>query len=233
MPVGASRPIEVDIRVVAATHRDLGAMVDRGEFRQDLYARLAGYTVQLPPLRQRREDMGLLVAALMSRHATSNGIALPAIDAAAARAVFLHSWPRNVRELDSCLMAAAILAGPEPIQLDHLAAEVRQGPTRPAAGAERPSGEGTFSDRISREAAADVRARIASNGGYDDDSTDPAVLPAGVPLSEEDRRIREEVVASLRTHGGNISAVARALGKDRKQIQRWVKRFDLDPQSFR
>jgi transcriptional regulator with GAF, ATPase, and Fis domain len=138
-----------------------------------------------------------------------------------------------VRELDSCLMAAAILAGPEPIQLDHLAAEVRQGPTRPAAGAERPSGEGTFSDRISREAAADVRARIASNGGYDDDSTDPAVLPAGVPLSEEDRRIREEVVASLRTHGGNISAVARALGKDRKQIQRWVKRFDLDPQSFR
>jgi transcriptional regulator with GAF, ATPase, and Fis domain len=233
MPVGASRPVEVDLRVVAATHRDLLAMVERGEFRQDLYARLAGYTVMLPPLRQRREDLGLMVAALLARHAVATGIALPAIDAAAARAIFLHTWPRNVRELDSCLMASAILAGPEPIQLDHLHADVRSGAAR-AIAADRPD-EQVSGERPSVGHASDRPRTTAPNHAQpSDDNTDPAAEPVATgPLSEEDRRIKEEVIASLRLHGGNISAVARAMGKDRKQIQRWVKRFDLDPGSFR
>ncbi|HWM87679.1 MAG TPA: sigma 54-interacting transcriptional regulator [Kofleriaceae bacterium] len=236
MPVGASRPIEVDIRVVAATHRDLGAMVDRGEFRQDLYARLAGYTVLLPALRQRSEDIGLLVGALLARHAAGHGTALPAIDAAAARALFLHAWPRNIRELDSCLMAAAILAGADPIQLDHLPSEVRQGGTRPRASGERvlagesgPSGERLAADQMAAEGSGDP----AGNPGLDTDPGDNGSFIPGAPLSDEDRKIRDEVIASLRAHAGNISAVARAMGKDRKQIQRWVKRFDLDPQSYR
>ncbi len=230
MPVGASRPVEVDIRVVAATHRDLGAMVDRGEFRQDLYARLAGYMVLLPPLRQRREDLGLMVAALLARHAAATGCALPAIDAVAARALFLHTWPRNVRELDSCLMAAAILAGMEPIQVGHLPADVQKAPGR--VGAER-RGDGVSGERVSAErVSVDGSGGGASmNGGDDLDQDTEALAP--LPLSDEDRRLRDEVVASMRTHAGNISAVARAMGKDRKQIQRWVKRFEIDPQSFR
>jgi transcriptional regulator with GAF, ATPase, and Fis domain len=232
MPVGASRPIDVDIRVVAATHRDLGAMVDRGEFRQDLYARLAGYTVPLPPLRQRREDLGLLVAALLARHCGGALTPLPAIDAAAARALFLYSWPRNVRELDSCLMAAAILADREPIQLDHLAAEVRQGSVRVGphtlTGTHSASGERVSGEQMS----ASVSNGDLADPLDDQDLTDPRGIAIG-PLSDEDRRIRDEVIASLRAHAGNISAVARAMGKDRKQIQRWVKRFDLDPQSYR
>jgi transcriptional regulator with GAF, ATPase, and Fis domain len=229
LPVGASRPIEVDLRVVAATHRDLGAMVDRGEFRQDLYARLAGYTVQLPPLRQRREDLGLLIGALLARHAAAGGTAVPAIDAAAARALFLYPWPRNVRELDSCLMAAAILAGTEPIQLDHLPAEIRSGGARAAPPVE-PALSGERGHLSGGHASAD--GPDSSAGPFAADSASGPPRPCG-PLSPEDERLRDEVVASLRAHGGNISAVARAMGKDRKQIQRWVKRFDLDPQSYR
>ena len=231
MPLGATRPVEVDVRVVAATHRDLGAMVDRGEFRQDLYARLAGYTVLLPPLRLRREDLGLLVAALLARHAASTGAAFPAIDAAAARALFLHSWPRNVRELDSCLMAAAILAGAEPIQLDHLSAEVRQGSER--AGADGVSADRVSAGQVSAEAHGVISRETVSRAADEDDVGDPGYVPPPGPLSDDDRRLRDEVIESLRAHAGNISAVARAMGKDRKQIQRWVKRFDLDPQNFR
>jgi len=247
MPVGANRPIEVDIRVVAATHRDLGAMVDRGEFRQDLYARLAGYSVLLPPLRQRGEDLGLLVGALLARHAGAR-TGLPAIDATAARALFLYSWPRNVRELDSCLMAAAILAAAEPIQLDHLPAEVRLGAARARSISDRMSGQGDSlsGERVSERVSADGMRATAPPVGATFDPADPAdredleedlfdrgTTAVNGPLTEEDRRLREEVIASLRAHAGNISAVARAMGKDRKQIQRWVKRFDLDPQSFR
>ena len=243
LPVGASRPIEVDIRVVAASHRDLGAMVNRGEFRQDLYARLAGYTVLLPPLRQRGEDLGLLIGTLLARHAVG-GAALPTIDAAAARTLFLHQWPRNVRELDSCLMAAAILAGAVPIQLDHLPADVRQSGARARFSAERPAvaGDSGSGERVSgsgERVSADAWRDAPMPGNTDpgvgdgDDLLDPGSAPVTGPLSDEDRRLREEVIASLRAHGGNISAVARAMGKDRKQIQRWVKRFDLDPQSYR
>ncbi|HTE56451.1 MAG TPA: sigma 54-interacting transcriptional regulator [Kofleriaceae bacterium] len=239
MPVGANRPVGVDIRVIAATHRDLGAMVDRDEFRQDLYARLAGYIVLLPPLRQRREDIGLLIAALMARHAAATGIAVPAIDAAAARALFLYAWPRNVRELDSCLMASAILAGTEPIQLEHLPGEVRQGAARAALGPDLPPGAGD-----GHATPLPIPGRQGPSGGTapgipiaarddDADDDDPIDHVQRGPLTDEDRRLRDEVVASLRSHAGNISAVARAMGKDRKQIQRWVKRFDLDPQSYR
>jgi transcriptional regulator with GAF, ATPase, and Fis domain len=249
MPVGANRPVEVDIRVVAATHRDLGAMVDRGEFRQDLFARLAGYTVLLPPLRERGEDLGLLVGTLLARHAGAAG--LPSIDAAAARALFLHHWPRNVRELDSCLMAAAILAGAQSIELHHLPADVRQSSARTrsaerlAAASTEPVSGVSAGERLSgqRAAADGSRAGGPGRGGPfdateppdegDDDLFDHGTPAVTGPLSEEDRRLRDEVIASLRAHGGNISAVARAMGKDRKQIQRWVKRFDLDPQSFR
>jgi sigma-54 dependent transcriptional regulator, acetoin dehydrogenase operon transcriptional activator AcoR len=248
MPVGANRPVPVDIRVVAATHRDLGSMVDRGEFRQDLYARLAGYTINLPPLRQRGEDLGLLIAVLLARHAATR-TSLPAIDATAARALFLYPWPRNVRELDSCLTAAAIFAAMEPIQLDHLPHEVRHGGARArtatdrvAIPAEAAAGERVSAGRVSADGSRGTSPAVdrlvdqsdpTDREDLDDELFDRGNTAVDGPLTEEDRRLREEVIASLRAHAGNISAVARAMGKDRKQIQRWVKRFDLDPQSFR
>ncbi|HTM19822.1 MAG TPA: sigma 54-interacting transcriptional regulator, partial [Kofleriaceae bacterium] len=114
VPVGDARPIKVDIRLCAATHRDLQAMVDQGRFRQDLYARLIGLVIDLPPLRRRREDLGILIRALLPRIA---GGERARFTPAAARRLFAYEWPLNIRELERCLGVAVALAGDRPIDV--------------------------------------------------------------------------------------------------------------------
>jgi sigma-54 dependent transcriptional regulator, acetoin dehydrogenase operon transcriptional activator AcoR len=107
------------VRVVAATAQPLAAMVERGEFRRDLYARLAGFVVHLPPLRERRCDLGLLIAALLTNVAPTRASQLTfATDA--GRALLAHTWPFNVRELEHCLTVAAALADEGSVELAHL-----------------------------------------------------------------------------------------------------------------
>jgi transcriptional regulator with AAA-type ATPase domain len=188
-PVGATRADPVDIRLVSATHQDLPGKAERGEFRNDLYGRIAGYRMTLPALRDRREDLGYLVGVLLARLAPGRA---PAIDVEAARALYRYGWPRNIRELESALQTALVLAGDQAIALAHLPEPVRVGESaQPARGSEPPA------------------------------------------LTAEDRAHRDELAALFREHGGNVSAVARALGKDRKQVQRWLKKYGLDPASFR
>jgi transcriptional regulator of acetoin/glycerol metabolism len=132
LPVGGDRPVPVDLRVVAATHRDLAALVEAGSFRADLLARLGGFKVALPPLRERREDLGLLIAAIFRRREAASATLTPR----AARALFFHDWPLNVRELELCLSSALLLAGDGPIAPAHLPEVVRAREARPAAPAE-------------------------------------------------------------------------------------------------
>jgi transcriptional regulator with GAF, ATPase, and Fis domain len=124
MPVGTARPIRVDVRVLAATNRDLEEMVAEGGFRADLFARLYGYTVQLPPLRARRQDIGVLIAALLPRCAPGRA-QRTAFTVDAARALLEYDWPLNVRELEKALTTAIVLAGDAPIDVTHLPAAVR------------------------------------------------------------------------------------------------------------
>ena len=121
VPVGDAVPVPVDLRIVAATHRSLPSMVAAGSFREDLYARLLGVTITLPPLRSRRCDIGLLTGALL-RSMPGGDRAQFAPDAAIALA--RHRWPLNVRELERSLAAALALAGREPISLGYLPASV-------------------------------------------------------------------------------------------------------------
>ncbi|MGN6111284.1 MAG: sigma 54-interacting transcriptional regulator, partial [Kofleriaceae bacterium] len=186
MPVGGTRAGPIDLRVVAATHRDLDDMVAEGSFRHDLFARLAGFRVTVPTLSERRADLGLLIGAL---HARLFPAEHPGFDIDAARLLLRYPWPLNVRELEQALATAQVLAGLEPIRAEHLPDSVRTG---------RPPG-----------------------------------APRPVVLNETDQKVRDQVVAALREYQGNVSAVARALDKDRKQIQRWIKRFGLDPGSYR
>jgi hypothetical protein len=183
LPIGATRPVPVDVRFVAATHRPLDRLVEAGAFRRDLRMRLAGYRLYLPPLRERLEDLGLLVAALLGRQEPT---LLPALSPRAVRALFRFGWPGNVRQLERALSAAAALAAGAAIGPEHLPEE--------------------------------VRAALEDVPGVRDD--DDAVQ-------------REEIMALLREHRGNVSAVARATGKARMQVQRWLKRFQLDPEAFR
>jgi transcriptional regulator with AAA-type ATPase domain len=123
IPVGDTRPVKVDARLCAATHRDLEAMVEAGEFRRDLYARIFGFVVELPPLRERRPDFGILLASLLRRMPGGERVTLTP---PAMRAMLRHDWPLNVRELDKCLVAATALAVEQAIDLDHLPPTVRR-----------------------------------------------------------------------------------------------------------
>ena len=108
VPVGATRAVAADARVVAATHRSLDALVSAGEFRHDLLARIAAFTFVLPPLRERLDDLGVLLAATL-RRAGGRASSL-VIGADAARALLAHGWPDNVRELVHWIDVHAALA---------------------------------------------------------------------------------------------------------------------------
>ena len=132
LPVGAVEPVRSDARVVAATNADLGKLVAEGKFREDLYYRLCVITIGLPPLRERKEDVPLLVDALVSRAARENGRPVPPVTPDAMKALLDHDWPGNVRELENVLERAVVL-GPGVIDLDQLPDSVRRSVPRPAA----------------------------------------------------------------------------------------------------
>jgi DNA-binding NtrC family response regulator len=114
--VGSTEVRKVDVRVVAATNRDLGAAVAAGEFREDLFYRLNVFAVQVPPLRERRED----ILALADRFLLLRGVPPEKISRAARDRLQAHSWPGNVRELENALERALILAGEAEILPEHV-----------------------------------------------------------------------------------------------------------------
>jgi DNA-binding NtrC family response regulator len=173
-PVGATAVTRVDLRVVAATHRDLSAMIEDEAFREDLLARLAGFELELPPLAERRVDLGAMLAEI-APDAT--------FAAATIRALLAYAWPRNARELVRAVERAAALAGTAEIAPAHLPDEI-------------------------------------------------ATAKFTAPLAPPDAR-REELVALLEKHKGNVSKVALDLGRVRQQVQRWLKRYGLDPERYR
>ena len=97
--VGGEVEVSVDVRLIAATHRPLAAMVEAGAFREDLYYRLAVFAIAVPPLRDRRADLGPLIAALVRELATSLALPVPAIPRGMLARLEAHAWPGNVREL--------------------------------------------------------------------------------------------------------------------------------------
>jgi DNA-binding NtrC family response regulator len=107
--VGGTTPIEVDVRVVAATNRDLRRLVRKGEFREDLYYRLDVIRIDLPPLRERLEDVPLLAAHFAHKHAPRDG-SVPRLSAEAIEALSSHAWPGNVRELENFIERACVTA---------------------------------------------------------------------------------------------------------------------------
>jgi transcriptional regulator with GAF, ATPase, and Fis domain len=119
VPVGSTRSLKVDLRVVAATHRMVDRLAARGDFRSDLYARLSGHVHYLTPLRERREDLGLIIGDILRRIAPSGGEGLK-LAAAAGRALALHEWPLNVRELEQGLSRALMLAHDGTLRAHHI-----------------------------------------------------------------------------------------------------------------
>ena len=121
--LGGTKPVRVDVRLVSATHQDLAERVAAGRFRNDLYARVRGHVLTLPPLRRRREDLGLLCAELLRRTAGQRAAEIT-MAPAAARAILMHDWPHNIRELEHVLARAVALLDGNELQLDHLPDEI-------------------------------------------------------------------------------------------------------------
>src|SRR3954470_23601786 len=136
--VGGPRTLEVDVRWVAATNRDLRAMIDEGRFREDLYHRLAVFPIKLPPLRDRRLDILPLARALLERIARDLKRSVPRLTQSAAARLESASWRGNVRELANTLERAAILADGDAIDASHIWLEDGEIAARPKSDEVRP-----------------------------------------------------------------------------------------------
>jgi anaerobic nitric oxide reductase transcription regulator len=202
--VGADRTLKVNVRVLAATNRDLASEVSAGRFRADLFHRLNVYPLSSPPLRERGEDIALLAGYFCDVARRRMGVGPVRLDASAVDALMGYPWPGNVRELDNVvsrvvLRQSAAVARGEPIVISarHLAADV--GRLEPGAS---------------------------------DTPPHPATSPRKQTLKQAALAHRREVVErALDEHRGNYAATARALGMDRGNFHRLVKRLGLRPGS--
>jgi two-component system, NtrC family, response regulator AtoC len=123
--VGGNASIKVDVRLVAATNKDLAKLVQEGKFREDLYFRLNVVPLTLPPLRARKEDLPLLVQAFLKQFAAENGKPVRELNAEAMQAILTHDWPGNVRELRTAIEHGVVMASGAKITLRDLPAAVR------------------------------------------------------------------------------------------------------------
>ena len=157
-PVGATSAIPVDVRIVTATHRDLGDMVRRGTFREDLLFRLNVVSLRVPPLRERHDDIPLLAHHFLIAQSDLYDEAEKTLSEDAANLMAKYAWPGNVRELANVIEHAYVLSGGDVIRPVHLPQRVR------AAGEEsRPQGESLLLAEVERRAITEALRRVRYN----------------------------------------------------------------------
>ncbi len=125
--VGGEETIEVDVRILAATNKDLKTEIEQGNFREDLYYRLNVVNIHVPPLRERKEDIPLLSTAFLKEFAEENARKIEGIDSKAMNALYNYSWPGNIRELRNCIESSVVLCKGRVISEDDLPPAVRSG----------------------------------------------------------------------------------------------------------
>ena len=207
--VGSSQTITVDVRILAATHQDLEALIRAGRFREDLYYRLNVIRLRTPSLRERKEDIFELAVHFLGRHAERIGKAVTHLDDEAVEALVAYDWPGNIRELENVIERAVVLADGPAITRDDLPAEVRQ-PAPPrrraraatAAATARPRATGTAPSSWSGSADADA-AGASAEEGWD---------------AEFVAFERQRLLDALAEAHGNKSEAARLLGMPRSTL---------------
>ena len=201
LPLGADRPIRVELTVIAASHRDLRQQIAAGNFREDLYYRLCGATLPLPALRDRR-DLGYLIDLILREEAEQLGS--QAHISEPARAVLMaYRWPGNVRQLRNVLRYSLAVSDGDGIFPQHLPGEVTQ-------------------PEVMMPAASAGVAPAPWRTGASSETAGGAALPSAARPPEAER-----LLASLRAHRWNITAVAAEAGQNRTTIYRQMKRFGI------
>jgi transcriptional regulator with GAF, ATPase, and Fis domain len=183
--VGGAQTIHVNVRVVAATNRDLKAAVANGTFRQDLFYRLNVFPIEVPPLRERKNDILMLVEYFAQRYATRAGKNIRSIDKKTLELLQSYAWPGNIRELQNVIERSVILSSGEALSVDEM--WLSKETSRPASLVEASSRSNRDAEpRSEREiieaALAETRGRVAGSSG--------AAARLGVPPSTLDHRIK-------------------------------------------
>ncbi|KAA0254411.1 MAG: FHA domain-containing protein [Acidobacteria bacterium] len=215
LPLGAPSPRKVVLRVVAASNRDLPALVREGRFRADLFFRLAGLQFHLPPLRDRRADIPHLVAAFVRNAAREERKPIRGVSRKALDLLLRHDWPGNVRELANDVRRAVLLCPAQGLlQADHFG---------------RVRWEVERSEQARSTSAAPV-ATVPINATPEAPSTD--LLPAAADLdlslrSHVDSTEREAIIRALDAAGGNITRAARILGLSRPGLRAKRRRLGI------
>jgi DNA-binding NtrC family response regulator len=200
LPLGATQPERVDVRIVCATHRDLDHEVATGRFRGDLFARLREFMLRVPPLRERKEDLYPLTQRFLARAGKPDArVSLPFMLALAH-----YPWPYNVRELESAIRLSVALADGAELAVQHLPEGIRQG-VRDHGRVESPSSH--VSERLPERSPGERTLERT-------------------PTEEEMRDL-------CARHRGNVTTMGRELGKERMQVHRWLKRYNIDVDAYR
>jgi DNA-binding NtrC family response regulator len=206
--VGGIRPVAVNVRLVAATNRDLKGEIAAGRFREDLYYRLNVVPIHLPPLRERQSDVPLLTGHFLRKQAARLKKGPMHLSAEALEAFLAYGWPGNIRELENVVERTVLLTDGDTIRARDLPPEVQRAGARTGEGA----------------SAADLEAADLGEG----DGTESA--PSG--LKEQVREVttrleRELIVRALAQTGGNVTQAARLLKISRKSLQIKMKELGL------
>jgi two-component system nitrogen regulation response regulator GlnG len=212
--VGGRTPIQADVRIIAATHRDLRVLIGQGLFREDLYYRLNVVPIRVPPLRERSQDIPALVRHFMAQ-AVENGLPGKSIDLAAMQKLQAHRWPGNVRELENLVRRLCALYAEEVIDVAAIDAELAEA-RRPVDSEEHSGGEG-----LSAVVERHLREYFAAH-------TDG--LPASGVYDRIVREIERPLISlSLAATRGNQLRAAELLGLNRNTLRKKIRELDIQP----
>ncbi|MCA1629418.1 MAG: sigma 54-interacting transcriptional regulator, partial [Acidobacteria bacterium] len=161
--VGGTRPIKIDVRVVCATNRDLRAMVADGRFRDDLYYRINVLSIDVPPLRERRDDIPVLIDFFLKKHTRNTSRLIRGLTPEARAVMTDYAWPGNVRQLESAIERAILLAESDLISIEDLPLEVRQEARPQTEGAFKLPSEGISFEEFERNLIMQAMERTDFN----------------------------------------------------------------------
>jgi two-component system nitrogen regulation response regulator GlnG len=213
MPVGGRTPIRANLRIIAATHRDLRQLVAQGMFREDLFYRLNVVPIRLPPLRERGEDIPALVQHFLVR-ARQEGLPLKTLEPEAMARLKSYAWPGNVRELENLVRRLAVLYAEETIGAEVIDAELREAAPR-AGGLADLGDEGDLGEAVARHLDAVFELH---------DGRLPAAGLHGRIVREVERPLILKVLAATR---GNQLKAAALLGLNRNTLRKKIRELDI------
>lgn len=228
-PLGSAGEIDVDVRLITATNRNLEEDVRKGEFRKDLFFRLNVVPLTLLPLRDRREDIAPLTAYFVERFASKNGIRIDEVDPRIGEIMNVYSWPGNIRELENCVERLIVLSRDGALSADDFPPRILKecaGSVR--AGANPAAGGSGFGDggALAASDAADVEGRDPAATGADGSGND-AAFPSLRELEEQ------HIKAALARSRASINAAAGLLGIHRNTLSRKIEEFGIEAARFK